>query len=83
MLFALGVAGLSIGAIYLVAKRRKQQPKFELFTRPQPPPTFWGDVVRRSAKALITFAAIKAGKTALNRAMEQFENQRRQPTLTH
>jgi hypothetical protein len=45
--------------------------------RATPAQSFWGEVARRSAKALMSFAIARAGKLAIERAGDQLGDEAR------
>ena len=68
-------------ASYFAAKNRRPHVRARLrkqIKRAAPPTqSFWGDVARRSAKALMSFAIARAGKLALARAGDQLGDEAR------
>jgi hypothetical protein len=71
----LGVAAVAaVSALgYLIAKRRKERERFELFKQVPPPPSFWGEVARGAARTLITFALVQGGKKVLREQLQKPE----------
>lgn len=73
-IFAVGTIG------YLVARSRRKRQRF--FLRQPPPPSFVGDVASRTAKALLTFALVQAGKYALENVLPKASGPARLPNAS-
>jgi hypothetical protein len=65
---------------YFAAKNRGTHVRARLrkrIERATPAQSFWGEVARRSAKALMSFAIARAGKLAIERAGDQLGDEAR------
>ena len=75
----LGLAVLTaVSAVSYFGARKRRHTPFRLrspIERRQPPPSFWGEVASRSAKALTTFGLTRAGKLAIERASGRLSDQ--------